>query len=186
MMMAVTRMMFTVRQTLRIFPLRHTPFTRVVSAPLGSRGYHSSNTISMTSSTFVDKSSNSNNNNTAAVIEFDQICELASSNLRFGPGSTAEVGQDLDFMNARNVIIVTDPTVERLPPMQVLQESLDRHNINYKIFNQVRVEPNDVSFQNAINYFQNYKSSSGRVRTKMYFPVWIDRGMVSTPVRCTS
>mmetsp|Transcript_19377 Transcript_19377/g.46813 ORF Transcript_19377/g.46813 Transcript_19377/m.46813 type:complete len:525 (+) Transcript_19377:118-1692(+) len=152
MMMAATRMMFTVRPTSRILPMSRMSLTRVVPA-VGSKPY-SSTTIAMTSSSFVD---NSNNDS----IEFDQICELASSNLRFGPGSTAEVGQDLDFMNARNVIIVTDQTVEQLPPMQVLQESLDRHDIIYKIFNQVRVEPNDVSFQNAINYFQNYKSNSG-------------------------
>jgi hydroxyacid-oxoacid transhydrogenase len=93
--------------------------------------------------------------------EFDTICELASSNLRFGPGSTSEVGQDLEFMKAKNVIVVTDTTVEQLPPMTVLKESLERHNIHYDVYNQVRVEPNDVSFRHAIDYFEKHKQRQG-------------------------
>lgn len=84
---------------------------------------------------------------------FDKICELASSNLRFGPGATAEVGQDLAFMGARKVLVVTDPTIMELPPFQVVQESLERNGIDFDVFSQVRVEPNDVSFRHAIQYF---------------------------------
>lgn len=86
---------------------------------------------------------------------FDQICELASSNLRFGDGATAEVGQDLSFMGAKRVILVTDPNVANLPPMQVIEESLTNNQIEYEIFKDVRVEPNDVSFKKAIDFFSN-------------------------------
>ena len=85
-------------------------------------------------------------------IQFDQICELTSSNLRFGEGATAEVGQDLASMRAQKVLIVTDETVARLPPMQVLEESLFRNGIEYEIFRDVKVEPNDVSFRTAIQF----------------------------------
>ncbi len=97
------------------------------------------------------------NFSTNRIIGFDKICELASSNLRFGPGATAEVGQDLAFMGAKKVLIVTDKTVMTLPPFQVLQESLKRSQINFEVFSEVRVEPNDVSFKQAIQYFLERK-----------------------------
>lgn len=92
-----------------------------------------------------------------ASIELDKICELASSNLRFGSGATSEVGDDLAFLKAKKVLVVTDDTVMKLPPMQVLQESLQRAGIDFEVYSQVRVEPNDVSFQHAIQYFQERK-----------------------------
>lgn len=85
--------------------------------------------------------------------QFDQICELASSNLRFGNGSTGEVGQDLSFMRCKKVLVVTDERVQNLPPMEIVKESLTRSQIEYEIFSNVRIEPNDVSFQKAIQFF---------------------------------
>lgn len=88
--------------------------------------------------------------------ENDPICELAASNLRFGPGSTAEVGADLsEVLSCENVVVFTDPTVNKLPCMQVLLESLDRHSIKSEVYNEVRVEPNDFSFQHAISFLSN-------------------------------
>lgn len=86
----------------------------------------------------------------------DRICELAASNLRFGPGSTAEVGKDLaECFKAKRVVVFTDVNIEKLPPMQVLLESLERSNIQFLVYNQVRVEPNDVSFRHAIEFLRN-------------------------------
>jgi hydroxyacid-oxoacid transhydrogenase len=82
--------------------------------------------------------------------ELDRICELAASNLRFGSGATAEVGQDLAFMKAKRVIVVTDSHVAQLNPMNVLLESLEASNIEYIVYDKVRVEPNKKSFQDAI------------------------------------
>lgn len=88
--------------------------------------------------------------------ENDRICELAASNLRFGPGSTGEVGADLkDVFSARRVVVFTDPVVNKLPCMQVLLESLNQNGIENVVYEEVRVEPNDVSFQHAINFLSN-------------------------------
>ena len=85
----------------------------------------------------------------------DRICELAASNLRFGPGSTAEVGKDLaESFKARRVVVFTDVNIEKLPPMQVLSESLERSGIDFTVYNQVRIEPNDVSFRHAIEFLR--------------------------------
>lgn len=85
----------------------------------------------------------------------DSICELASSNLRFGPGSTAEVGADLrDSFEAKSVVVVTDPIVRNLKPVATVLESLEHHNVEYTVFDKVRVEPNDVSFRSTIDWFR--------------------------------
>jgi hydroxyacid-oxoacid transhydrogenase len=87
----------------------------------------------------------------------DRICELAASNLRFGPGSTAEVGKDLaEGFKAKKVVVFTDAIIENLPPMQVLSESLKSSGVEFSVYNQVRVEPNDVSFRHAIDFLSNY------------------------------
>ena len=91
--------------------------------------------------------------------ERDQICELAASNLRFGPGSTAEVGADLqEVLSAKRVVVFTDKNVRKLPCMNVLLESLDRHKVECVIYDDTRVEPNDVSFQHAIEFLSQQKS----------------------------
>ncbi|KAI2500521.1 Iron-containing alcohol dehydrogenase [Fragilaria crotonensis] len=85
----------------------------------------------------------------------DRICELAASNLRFGPGSTAEVGKDLaESFKASRVVVFTDANIEKLPPMHVLSESLERSGIGFSVYNQVRIEPNDVSFRHAIEFLR--------------------------------
>jgi hydroxyacid-oxoacid transhydrogenase len=89
--------------------------------------------------------------------EFDNVCELAASNLRFGPGATAEVGQDLAFMRREKVIVVTDSTVSKLDSMKVLVESLQSNGIDFEVFDQVRIEPNDQSFRQAIRFFSETK-----------------------------
>lgn len=80
----------------------------------------------------------------------DSIFEMATSNLRFGPGSTAEVGMDLVDLGARNVLVVADPQLARLPPLRTVVESLEAEKITYRIFDQVRIEPTDASFKAAI------------------------------------
>jgi hydroxyacid-oxoacid transhydrogenase len=78
--------------------------------------------------------------------------EMAVSSIRFGAGVTREVGMDLADMGARNVLVVTDPVVRCLRPAEVVLESLDDHKIHYRIYDRVRVEPNDESFLDAIAF----------------------------------
>jgi hydroxyacid-oxoacid transhydrogenase len=89
------------------------------------------------------------------VEELDTVCELAASNLRFGAGATAEVGQDVkDFFRGHRVVLFTDPTIRELPCMNVVLESLERSGVSAVVYDQVRVEPNDTSFQHAIQFLK--------------------------------
>lgn len=78
--------------------------------------------------------------------------EMAASSIRFGPGSTREVGMDFANMKAKNVIVVTDATVAKLLPMKTAIEALERSGIKYEIFSDVRVEPKDYSIKKAIEF----------------------------------
>ena len=82
----------------------------------------------------------------------DYAFEMAVSNVRFGVGVTREVGADLQELGARTVLVLTDPTVARLPPAQAVVESLELHGLEYVVYDRVRIEPSDQSFLDAIEF----------------------------------
>ena len=77
--------------------------------------------------------------------------ELATSNIRFGPGVTHELGAELSDRGIRNVMVLTDPYIEDLPPVRTALASLDNEDIRATVFSEVSVEPTDSSFRTAIN-----------------------------------
>ena len=82
----------------------------------------------------------------------DYAFEMAVSSVRFGQGVTREVGFDLAELGAKNVLVVTDPTVRQLPPVQTVLESLESNRIRFALYDRVRVEPTDESFHDAIAF----------------------------------
>src|SRR5580658_3100969 len=78
--------------------------------------------------------------------------EMAASSIRFGPGVTREVGLDLADMGARKALVITDPVVARLAPVQTVLESLESAGVEYTLYDRVRVEPTDESFLDAIAF----------------------------------
>lgn len=86
----------------------------------------------------------------------DPVFETASSTLRFGPGSTSEVGQDIAHLQAGRVLLFVDPNVQRLQSYQTLMESIDLHcpSAEVEVYSRIRVEPSDTSFQDAIEFAQ--------------------------------
>lgn len=85
-------------------------------------------------------------------MKLDSAFEMAVSSIRFGKGVTREVGMDLAEIGAKSVLVVTDPIVRALPPMQTVIESLEANRIRYAIYDRVRVEPTDESFLDAIAF----------------------------------
>jgi hydroxyacid-oxoacid transhydrogenase len=75
---------------------------------------------------------------------------MAASSVRFGAGVTREVGMDLADMGVHRVLVVADPALSALPPVQTVRDSLEHAGIAYTFYDRVRVEPNDMSWQDAI------------------------------------
>ena len=78
--------------------------------------------------------------------------EMATSSIRFGVGVTREVGMDLAEWGVRRALVLTDPLIGQMRPVQVVQESLEGNRISFVLYNRVRVEPTDESFQDAIAF----------------------------------
>ena len=78
--------------------------------------------------------------------------EMAASSVRFGAGVTREVGMDLADLGIRKVLVITDPVLRHMRPLQRVIESLDADGIACTVYDRVRVEPNDESFRDAIAF----------------------------------
>jgi hydroxyacid-oxoacid transhydrogenase len=78
--------------------------------------------------------------------------EMAVSSIRFGAGVTREVGMDLADLDARRVLVLTDPVLRCLPPVQTVMDSLESNRVSAVLFDRVRVEPSDESFRDAIAF----------------------------------
>uniref|UniRef100_A0A8B9JGQ7 Hydroxyacid-oxoacid transhydrogenase, mitochondrial n=1 Tax=Astyanax mexicanus TaxID=7994 RepID=A0A8B9JGQ7_ASTMX len=82
----------------------------------------------------------------------DYAFEMACSNIRYGEGVTREIGMDLQNLGVRNVCLMTDSNLSRLPPVTAVLDSLARHGVKYECYDKVRVEPTDSSFKAAIDF----------------------------------
>lgn len=83
---------------------------------------------------------------------FETIFTMDTSSIKYGPGSTREVGHDLRRLGARRVMVVTDPNLARSEPVATALDALREARLDAVLFDQVRVEPTDVSLQDAIQY----------------------------------
>ncbi|MBI2192168.1 MAG: iron-containing alcohol dehydrogenase [Planctomycetes bacterium] len=88
-------------------------------------------------------------------METDTAFEMAASAVRFGREVTREVGMDLADWGIRNVLVLTDPFLARMRPVEVVLESLRENRIACQLFDRVRVEPTDESFHEAITCARN-------------------------------
>ena len=82
----------------------------------------------------------------------DTAFEMATSNIRYGRGVTAEVGMDLVDMGIGNVMVVTDEVLASLPPVTNLLAALEDSGVRFQLFDRVHVEPTDRSFKDAIDF----------------------------------
>ncbi|KAJ3024121.1 Hydroxyacid-oxoacid transhydrogenase, mitochondrial [Thoreauomyces humboldtii] len=89
--------------------------------------------------------------------EADYAFEMATSTIRYGKGVTREVGMDCANMKSKKVVVFTDANVARLQPVHTVLQSLKDAGVNYVVYDKVRVEPTDGSFQAAIDFVRKEK-----------------------------
>ena len=85
-------------------------------------------------------------------MEKETAFNMGSSNIRFGPGATGELGMDLADMGVEHVAVVTDPNLANSTSVGTVFESLDNEKVRYTSFDRVRIEPTDESLQEAIDF----------------------------------
>lgn len=82
--------------------------------------------------------------------QHEYAVQLATSNIRFGPGVTRELGDDLVDAGVRRALLVTDGNVAKLAPVAVARQSMEDAGVEHDVYAGVRIEPTDQSFQEAI------------------------------------
>ena len=85
-------------------------------------------------------------------MKLETAFSIDTSSIKFGPGVTREVGYEMRRLGARRVAVVTDPGLSGAEPVSVTLDSLRAEGIDAVLFDQVRVEPTDVSFKEAIEF----------------------------------
>ena len=83
---------------------------------------------------------------------FETAFTMDTSSIKYGPGVTREVGEDIKQLGARRVMVVTDPNLAGSEPVAVTQAALRAAGVDAILFDRVRVEPTDTSFQEAIRF----------------------------------
>src|SRR5699024_9134729 len=69
--------------------------------------------------------------------QIEYAFEMAASSIRFGPGSTKEVGMDFKNLKANRVCIVTDENVAKLDAMKQAVEALSHEGVEFTVFDRV-------------------------------------------------
>src|SRR5262245_37404484 len=82
--------------------------------------------------------------------------EMAAASVRFGVGVTREVGMELVDLGVRTALVVTDPRLARLAPVQTALAALDEAHVKTVLYERVRVEPTDASFRDAIDFASSH------------------------------
>jgi hydroxyacid-oxoacid transhydrogenase len=85
----------------------------------------------------------------------ETIFMMDTSSIKFGPGATQEVGFEMRELGARRVMLVTDPRLRDSQPVRLSLESLRKEGIDAILYDQVRIEPTDHSFMDAVRFAQD-------------------------------
>jgi hydroxyacid-oxoacid transhydrogenase len=88
---------------------------------------------------------------------FETAFTMDTSSIKYGPGVTREVGHDMKELGTRRVMVVTDPNLTKGQSVSVTLEALGHAGIDAVLFDQVSVEPTDVSFKEAIRFAKDGK-----------------------------
>jgi hydroxyacid-oxoacid transhydrogenase len=84
------------------------------------------------------------------VMVLETVFSTDASSIVFGSGATREVGPRARAYGLKRVLLVTDPRLASLPPVETAKESLRQAGVEFDVFDRVRVEPTDSSWLDAI------------------------------------
>jgi hydroxyacid-oxoacid transhydrogenase len=77
---------------------------------------------------------------------------MDTSSIKYGPGVTREIGDDLGQWAVRRAMVVTDPYLAQSDTVGIVLDALQKAKIEAELFDQVSIEPTDQSIQAAIAF----------------------------------
>ncbi|MFC1815793.1 hypothetical protein ACFL0M_07580 [Thermodesulfobacteriota bacterium] len=103
------------------------------------------------------------------IMEYDYAFEIAAANLRFGPGMTRAVGMDLANLGIKRVMVLTDPNLRSLPPVETVLTSFAALPFNKRpkpqrpILRSAYQGSNHVSDIWSLQALRTYRNTSSRL-----------------------
>lgn len=85
-------------------------------------------------------------------MKYENVLAMNTSSLKYGVGATWEVGYEMKDLGATRVMVLTDPNLRDSEPVAITVESLRAEGLDAVLFDQVQIEPTDVSFKEAIRF----------------------------------
>lgn len=83
-------------------------------------------------------------------MELETVFATDVSSIKFGPGVTGEIGFDARALGFGRCLMLTDPNLTNSHAVQRAKKSLEDAGVETVVYDQVRVEPTDRSFEDAI------------------------------------
>ena len=77
----------------------------------------------------------------------DRIFSVEAPKIKFGRGSLKEIGDDARALGMTRVAVFKDPKVAQLESVSIVAESLKSKGLDSVVYDQVAVEPTDISFK---------------------------------------
>jgi hydroxyacid-oxoacid transhydrogenase len=85
-------------------------------------------------------------------MDFETVFTMETSRIKYGSGVTREVGYDMKRFGSQRVMVVTDPKLRNSEPVLVALKALRQEGIDAVLFDQVQIEPTDISLNEAIRF----------------------------------
>ena len=85
-------------------------------------------------------------------VSLETVFTYAAPALKFGRGASREIGYDVSGWGARRVLLVTDAGVAAAGHADDVADSLRRSGLEVVVFDGARVEPTDVSLEEAVAF----------------------------------
>jgi alcohol dehydrogenase class IV len=87
----------------------------------------------------------------------DSVFSVESAKIKFGGGALNEIGADARSMGMTRVAIYTDSNVAKLESVSIAADSLKKQGIDVAIFEDVEIEPTDLSFKAGAEFAKDGK-----------------------------
>ena len=82
----------------------------------------------------------------------DRIFSVEAPKIKFGRGSLNEIGDDARALRMTRVAVFTDPKVAQFEPVSIVVKSLKSNGLDTVVYDQVAVEPTDISFKQGSKF----------------------------------
>ena len=86
--------------------------------------------------------------------DFESVIPLMMAKLKFGIGATEELGYELKTMGADRILLIADQHLWDVGLVDKVRAIVKDEGIQLAIYDEIHIEPTDVSFRHAIEYAQ--------------------------------